>query len=56
MELEFESFTGIPVGRLLPKDNEILISIGSTKHWTLLLKRFPNDVKICLDDMAIDEI
>lgn len=53
---EFRSFTGIPLGRLKPKDNEILISIGSTKHWTLLIRRFPNVVKICLDELGVDEI
>ena len=52
---EFKSSSGIPLGRLKPKDSEIIISIGSSKHWTLLLKRFHNAVKICLDDMGIDE-
>jgi hypothetical protein len=53
---EMISPTGIPYGRIIPKDNEILISIGLASHWTLLLKRFPNSVKICLDNMLIDEI
>jgi len=54
--LEYKSFTGIPQGRVKPKDTEIVISIGSGKHWTLLFKRFPKEVNICLDDMEIDEI
>jgi hypothetical protein len=53
---EFRSYTGVPLGRLKPNDNEILISIGSSKHWTLLIRRFPNEVKICLDDLGVDEI
>jgi hypothetical protein len=53
---EFKSFTGVPLGRLKPKDSEIVISIGSTKHWTLLLRRFPSAVKICLDDLGVEEI
>jgi hypothetical protein len=56
MELEFKSFTGIPIGRVKPNANEIVILIGSTKHWTLLLKKFHKEVTICLDDMGIDVI
>ena len=56
MKLEFESYTGTPIGRVKPNDNEIIISIGSPKHWTLLLKRFYKDVIICLDDMEVDDI
>jgi hypothetical protein len=56
MDLEFESYTGTPIGRAKPNDNEIIISIGSSKHWTLLLKRFYKDVTICLDDMDVDEL
>lgn len=54
-ELEYESFTGIPLGRAKPNANELIISIGSRKHWTLLLKRFPRDISICLDDLGVDE-
>lgn len=53
---ELKSYTGVPYGRFKPKDNEIVISIGSAKHWTLLLKRFPREIKICLDDFGIDEV
>ena len=53
---EFKSFTGVPPGRLKLKDSEIVISIGSTEHWTLLLRRFPNAVKICLDDLGVEEV
>jgi len=56
MKLEFESYTGTIIGRVKPNDNEIIISIGSPKHWTLLLKRFYKDVIICLDDMEVDDI
>lgn len=56
MDLELESYTGAPIGRAKPNDNEIIISVGSTKHWTLLLKRFYQEVSICLDDMGVDEI
>lgn len=56
MDLELESYTGTPIGRAKPNDNEIIISVGSTKHWTLLLKRFYKEVSICLDDMDVDEI
>jgi len=56
MKLEFESYTGTPIGRTKPNDNEIIISIGSQKHWTLLLKRFYKDVIICLDEMDVDYI
>ena len=56
MKLEFESYTGTPIGRVKPNDNEIIISIGSPKHWTLLLKRFYKDVIICLDDMEVGDI
>ncbi len=55
MKLEFESYTGTPIGRVKPNDNEIIISIGSPKHRTLLLKRFYKDVNICLDDMDVDD-
>jgi len=56
MDLEFESFTGIPVGRAKPNDYEIVIPIGLSKHWTLLFKKFHKHVTICLDDMGVDEI
>ena len=56
MDLELESYAGTPIGRAKPNDNEIIISVGSTKHWTLLLKRFYKEVSICLDDMDVDEI
>lgn len=54
--LEHKSITGIPSGRVKPNDNEIVISIGSPKHWTLLLKRFHKEIIICLDDIGVDEI
>jgi hypothetical protein len=56
MELELESYTGAPIGRVKPNDTEIIISIGTPKHWTLLLKRFHKEVTICLDDMDVDDI
>lgn len=56
MGLEYKSITGIPSGRVKPNDNEIVISIGSRKHWTLLLRRFYKEIVICLDDMGIEEV
>ena len=55
LDIDMEDLGELPVGKRLPKDQEIIISIGSKKYWIILLKSYTSKVISCMDELKIDD-
>ena len=47
---------GSPAGERRPDPHEIIIPVGSSEHWTYLIKVYTEKVVSCLDELQIDEL
>ena len=47
---------GSPAGLRYPDHHEIIISVGSSEHWTYLIKEYTGKVSTCLDDLGVEEV
>ena len=55
-DFELVKFEGSPVGIKRPDPHEIIIPVGSSEHWTDLIKEYTERVVFCLDEMQTDEL
>lgn len=55
-ESNLVNLDGSPAGERRPDPHEIIIPVGSSEHWTYLIKEYTERVVFCLDEMQIDEL
>lgn len=55
-ESDLVNLDGSPAGERRPDSHEIIIPVGSSEHWTYLIKEYTERVVFCLDEMLIDEL
>ena len=51
--VELDELGYLPAGKRYPRNQEIIIAVGSKKHWTYLLKFYTNKVSMCLDELEL---
>lgn len=52
---ELVNLDGSPAGKRHADPHEIIIPVGSSEHWTYLIKVYTEKVVYCLDELQIDE-
>ncbi len=54
--VDLDDLGELPAGKRLPKDQEIIIQVGTRKYWTILIQSYTVKINTCLDDLEIENI